>query len=151
MRYFQDQIPNNHCFGCGPANPGGLQIKSYWGDNGKAGCDFKPEVQHCSGPVEYLNGGILATLIDCHCICTAIAQAYRNEGKEIGEGEVLWYVTGKLEIDYLRPVKIDNWLQLFAEVTETTEKKMIVQADVLSQKELCARGKVVAIKVGVDW
>lgn len=27
---FQDQIPNNHCFGCGPENASGLQIKSHW-------------------------------------------------------------------------------------------------------------------------
>ena len=27
---FQDLIPDNHCFGCGPKNENGLRIKSYW-------------------------------------------------------------------------------------------------------------------------
>ena len=27
---FQDQIPDNRCYGCGPANQDGLRIKSCW-------------------------------------------------------------------------------------------------------------------------
>ena len=27
---FQDLIPDNHCYGCGPHNAHGLRIKSYW-------------------------------------------------------------------------------------------------------------------------
>lgn len=29
---FQDQIPHNNCFGCGPHNDHGLRIKSRWVD-----------------------------------------------------------------------------------------------------------------------
>src|SRR4030095_4558373 len=30
---FQDQIPNNFCYGCGPGNPVGLHIRSIWAGN----------------------------------------------------------------------------------------------------------------------
>ena len=30
MKAFQDTVPDNHCYGCGPENPKGMQIKSYW-------------------------------------------------------------------------------------------------------------------------
>ena len=29
MIAIQDQIPHNHCYGCGKDNPDGMQIKSY--------------------------------------------------------------------------------------------------------------------------
>ena len=30
MAAIQDQLPNNHCYGCGADNSDGLQIKSHW-------------------------------------------------------------------------------------------------------------------------
>ena len=56
--------PQNHCFGCGPANPDGLRIRSFEeGDSLRA--EWLPEPQHeaFDGAV---NGGILSTLLDCH-------------------------------------------------------------------------------------
>ena len=69
---FQNLIHGNHCFGCGPENDLGLRIKSYWDGKNQSICRFIPEKHHCAGPAEYLNGGIISTIIDCHCICTAI-------------------------------------------------------------------------------
>lgn len=73
---FQDQIPDNNCYGCGPGNREGLRIKSFW-DGEAAVCTYRPEHHHSAGPPQFLNGGIIATLIDCHSVCTAIANAYR--------------------------------------------------------------------------
>ena len=78
---FQDQIKENHCWGCGPANEHGLRIKSYWSGE-EAVCTWQPGEQHSAGPLEILNGGVIATLFDCHCVCTAIAAAYRAESRE---------------------------------------------------------------------
>eukprot|EP01079_Euglenida_sp_SAG-EU17-18_P002604 gene2604-3306_t len=36
-------------------------------------------------------GGCIASVVDCHCICTAVAHAYDAEGRAIGEGEAIWY------------------------------------------------------------
>ena len=79
---FQDLIPDNFCFGCGADNPDGLQIKSYWEGEGSI-CRYTPRPYHAAGPRHLLNGGIIAMLIDCHTICTAVADAYRREGREI--------------------------------------------------------------------
>jgi hypothetical protein len=94
---FQDQITDNFCFGCGPTNQQGLRIKSYWDGPNESICTYQPESHQNAGSKQFLNGGIIATLIDCHCICTAIAYAYRDEGREIGsspgngiaDGEIL--------------------------------------------------------------
>src|SRR5262249_20212154 len=80
---FQDLIPENFCYGCGPGNPVGLRIRSLWAGN-EALCVFQPAPYHSAGPCHILNGGIIATLIDCHAVCTAIAHAYRAESRAIG-------------------------------------------------------------------
>ena len=86
-RAFQDQIPGIHCFGCGPDNPEGLKIKSYWEGPGRSLCCFRPAPHHSAGPRHFVNGGIIATVMDCHAICTAMAEGYESAGREIGEGE----------------------------------------------------------------
>lgn len=107
QRAFQDQLRENHCFGCGSANEHGLQIKSYWSGD-QAVCTWQPQTFHAAGPPDLLNGGIIATLIDCHSICTAIAAAYHAEGREIGSEPPVWYVTASLKVRYLRPTPIDQ-------------------------------------------
>ena len=57
---FQDQIKENHCWGCGPANEHGLRIKSYWSGE-EAVCTWQPGEQHSAAPLEILNGGVIAT------------------------------------------------------------------------------------------
>ena len=50
------------------------------GHGEEAVCTWQPQPNHTSGPPHILNGGIIAVLMDCHCICTAVAAAYRAEG-----------------------------------------------------------------------
>lgn len=147
---FQDGIPGNHCFGCGAENPRGLQIKSYW-DGDESVCAFQPQPHHSAGPRQYLNGGIIATLIDCHCICTAIANAYRRAGRNIGEAPEIWYVTGAMNVSYIKPTPIDRRVTLRARVIEEKAKKMVVQCSLSSGDSECARGDVVAIRVPNEW
>src|SRR5215471_20575260 len=83
-RAIQDDIGiDNLCYGCGPENPEGLKIKSYW-DGDETVCTFMPRPSFMAGPRHVLNGGIIATVIDCHCICTAVAAVYKSEGRPIG-------------------------------------------------------------------
>ncbi len=79
-RALQDAIPHNHCWGCGTLNPRGLRIKSYAEGDGTV-CRFQPSPEHMAGPTHVVNGGIIAAVIDCHCVCTAIADAYRAAGR----------------------------------------------------------------------
>src|SRR5215467_15193627 len=61
--------PRNSCFGCGPANPNGLHIRSFT-KNGEVVAEWKPEKKY-EAFNGVLNGGIIGTLLDCHCNWTA--------------------------------------------------------------------------------
>ena len=79
QRSFQDLIQGNHCWGCGTVGEPGLRIKSYWSGD-ESVCTWSPKDYHSAAHPQVLNGGIIASIIDCHCICTAIAAAYREGG-----------------------------------------------------------------------
>src|SRR5262249_4514364 len=101
-RAIQDQLGgDNYCFGCGPQNPDGLQIKSYW-EGEETVCRFEARPAFAAGPRQLLNGGIIATLIDCHSGCTAMALAYRAEGRPLGSDPPLW-VRHRVDADRLPP------------------------------------------------
>ena len=147
----QDQIPANHCFGCGPQNAQGLQIKSYWTGEDESRCQFMPEPQHCAGPTHYLNGGIIATIIDCHTVCTAIADGYRQAGREVGSGEKIWYATGKLDVQYKAPAAIDKPVILDAKILERGPKKTVLHCTLTSGERVCATADVIAVRVPDNW
>ncbi|NUM53399.1 MAG: PaaI family thioesterase [Candidatus Hydrogenedentes bacterium] len=143
-------MPDNYCYGCGANNPHGLQIKSHW-DGNESVCTFMPSPHHSAGPRQYLNGGIIATLIDCHCICTAVANAYRNEGRDVGEPPEIWYVTGGLNVSYLKPTPIDKPVMLRARIVDEKPKKTVLHCTLSSDGADCARGEVVAVRVPSEW
>src|SRR5919205_3165548 len=116
-RAIQDAIPGNHCWGCGPLNPRGLHVKSFW-EGDESVCRFEPAPEHMAGPTHVVNGGIIAAVVDCHSVCTAIADAYRAAGRELGSDPLLWFATASLAIDYLAPAPIAHPLELRARVTE---------------------------------
>ena len=69
-RSLQEQYgPDSVCYGCGPANPRGLHIRSF-PDGDEVVADFQPEPHHHAFD-NVLNGGIIGTLLDCHCNWTA--------------------------------------------------------------------------------
>lgn len=150
MTAIQDLIPGNHCYGCGPENPDGMQIKSYW-EGRESVCRYMPKPEQCAGPLQYVYGGTIASLIDCHSICTALSNYYRREGREIGEPPEIWCVTGRLAVDYLAPTPIDREITLRATIGECTDKKTIVHCAVYSDETRVAEGEVVAIRVPDSW
>lgn len=150
MTYIQDQLQDNHCFGCSPDNPHGHHIKSRW-DGSRARCEFTPRPWHCAGSPHYVYGGLIASLIDCHCICTAIAEAFQREGREIGSGENILYVTGRLEVSYLQATPIAGPLLLESAVTEAGERKSIVHCTLRVADQVCARGELLAVRVPDNW
>ena len=148
---FQDGMPHNHCWGCGPDNEKGLRIKSYWTEAGHSACDWHPSPEHMAGPTHVVNGGIISTLIDCHGICTAIADAYEREGRAIGEGETIWYVTGNLNVRFLKPTPIAAPVHLEATVERREGRKSWVTVTLSSEGEPRALGEVLAIRVPSEW
>lgn len=112
---FQDQMPDNFCWGCGADNPAGLHLKSYW-DGELAVARWTPSEQFAAGPRHFLNGGIIATLLDCHGVCTAVADAYQREQREIGTEPEIWHATVSLSVQYLRPTPINDAVLMSARV-----------------------------------
>ena len=73
--------PENHCFGCGPANPKGLRIRSFE-DGEVLRAEWTPEPHHEAFD-GMLNGGIIGTLLDCHSNWAAALHLMKAKGLEI--------------------------------------------------------------------
>ncbi|WGY47124.1 hypothetical protein [Vibrio sp. ABG19] len=50
---------------------------------------FNPASYHSAGLLQFVNGGIISTLIDSHCVCIAIAKGYQLQRRPIGSGEAV--------------------------------------------------------------
>jgi hypothetical protein len=61
----EQYAPRGECFGCGPMNEKGLRIRSFAAGD-EVICEWQPETYHEAYP-GMLNGGIIGTLMDCHC------------------------------------------------------------------------------------
>jgi acyl-coenzyme A thioesterase PaaI-like protein len=136
--------PRNHCFGCGPANPSGLRIRSF--EEADSLCaEWLPQSQHeaFDGAV---NGGILSTLLDCHSNWAAALHLMRKAGREALPATV----TAELSVRFLKVTPSDRPLVLRARVTESTDDRATVEASVESsgRKTATCRAVFVAVKEG---
>jgi acyl-coenzyme A thioesterase PaaI-like protein len=143
---FQDQGSVRYCHGCGADNLRGLRIKSYW-DGGEAVARWRAEPHHCGGSAEILNGGIIASLIDCHSLNLAIASAYRVENRPIGSSPRIGYVTAKLNVSYLKPTPLLEVIELRARITDLDGRKAWMQCTLSAAGEVRAVGEVLGIRV----
>lgn len=143
---FQDLGSVAHCHGCGPDNEHGLKIKSVW-DGEEAVCHWRPRPHYCGASRDIVNGGIIATLIDCHSLNLAIAHAYKSEGRPIGSSPRIGYVTGSLNVSYHRPAPIAETLKLRAKIARVEGRKAWVRCVLTAGGKLCATGEVLGIRV----
>lgn len=144
---FQDYYSEaySYCYGCGRLNDHGLQIKSHW-DGEETVAVYMPLAHHMAIP-GYVYGGLIASLIDCHSTGTAAAAAYRQEGREMDTEPQLRFLTASLQVDYLRPTPLGVSLEIRGIVEEITERKVVVRSTLIAEGEVCAIGKVVAVKM----
>lgn len=147
QKAFQDYYPDelSHCYGCGSLNEQGHQIKSFW-DGDETVAVFQPEAHHIAVP-GFVYGGLIASLIDCHSTGTASAAAYKAEGRDMGSEPVFRFVTASLHVDYLRPTPLGVPLTIRGHIEELKEKKVVVTTTVSAQGEVCAKGRLVAVKM----
>jgi acyl-coenzyme A thioesterase PaaI-like protein len=136
--------PANACWGCGPANPDGLHIRSFpKGDEVVA--EWKPEKKYEAFP-GVLNGGIIGTLLDCHCNWAA---AYHLMCRA-GEDRVPCTVTAEYSIKLLRPTPTADAVQLAAKVVDAKDDRATVEGTLTAGGKVCAtcRGVFVSVKEG---
>ena len=147
MSAFQDFYPDNvaHCYGCGRLNPQGHQIRTIW-DGDETVTRFTPRPEHTAIP-GFVYGGLLASLIDCHCTGTAAAAMYRAENREMDSEPTFRFVTGSLHVDYLKPTPLGPQLEIRGKVKEIRGRKVIVEATVYAEGIATVRGEVVAVQM----
>jgi acyl-coenzyme A thioesterase PaaI-like protein len=144
-KYFQDYMRENVCFGCGINNPDGLQIKSYW-DGDESVCIWNSETKY-HGWENILNGGILATLIDCHCMDTAMAAAYREEGRALGTDPQYRYATAEITVRFLKPTPNDRPIELHARVVQIDGRKTTLKCEVIVGGVKTAEAEALGVRV----
>lgn len=129
-------LPDMTCFGCGPANPKGLRLRSFPAD-GATVAEFTPWPEHDNG-LGFLNGGIICTVLDCHSATPMILEA-----AELGltePGGILPYVTAGLEVHYLRPTPLAEPSQLSASVAKVAESAITIDVDLTFDGKTRAAG-----------
>jgi len=147
IQAFQDFYPENvaHCYGCGRLNGHGHQIKTYW-EGDESVTRFRPQPYHTAIP-GFVYGGLLASLIDCHGTGTAAAAMYRTEHRPLDSLPAFRFVTGSLQVSYLKPTPLGPELEIRGRVKEIKGRKVVVEATVYANGEATARGEVIALQM----
>lgn len=147
MPAFQDHYPENvaHCYGCGRLNPAGHQIKTVW-EGDESVTRFQPKPEHTAIP-GFVYGGLLASLIDCHSTGTGAAAMYRAENRAMDSQPPFRFVTGSLQVSYLKPTPLGPILEIRGKVREIKGRKVIVNTTVYADGVATATGEVVALQM----
>lgn len=145
---FQDQylLERADCWGCGYNNNHGIQIKSFWeGEEAVAHVLPRP---YFTGHKGVVNGGIIATLMDCHCMGLAMAAAHKADARQIGTEPLISYVTASLKVNYLKPTPLTaEPLELRARIIKVEGRKTFMQCTLFAQGEETANGEVLGVRI----
>jgi len=141
----QDQFAaKSICFGCGPSNAKGLQIKSIVKGN-EVHCEWMPSPHHEAFP-GMLNGGIIGSLLDCHSNWAAAWSLMQAQGLD----QPPCTVTAQYNVKLLRPTPSNQKIQLVAKVKEVRADRATIEAFLMCGGKVCAtcEGLFVAVKPG---
>jgi hypothetical protein len=141
-------LPDGTCFGCGPANPDGIRLKSRWSDDGRyVVAEVEPGPRFSSGFEGTMYGGAVASLIDCHSAWTAVAFGYRAAGRELGTEPLIIFATASLTVRYLAPTPLDEVIRLRAWVDGDVGRRIRVLCELGSATNVTAEGDSVFVRV----
>jgi uncharacterized protein (TIGR00369 family) len=111
----------SYCFGCGPDNPTGLQLRFEPGADGKSyRCEFKLAKQF-GGPPGHAHGGIIATILD-----EAMGKANKLRGHVA--------LTSRMEVDYLRPVPLGERLTVEGRIGSVRGRALYNRAELRNRE-----------------
>jgi len=136
--------PNGVCFGCGPANPRGLHIRSFV-EGETVVADWKPEPQYQAFE-GYVNGGIIGALFDCHSNWAATYSIMKRRGLSTAPGTV----TADYCVTYVSPTPIDSTLHLVSRAVDVSDHKAVVETTLEAGGKVTAkfRGTFVEVREG---
>lgn len=140
----QHYAPQSICYGCGPANPDGLHIESFVKDD-QIIAHWQPQPHHQAFP-NVLNGGIIGTLLDCHC--NWAAAYYLMEAEHLDEPPCT--VTAEYTIKLLRPTPVDIPLTLIAKLKSITGHRATIEGTLIANNKQCdtCHGVFAAVSAG---
>jgi len=136
--------PDSICYGCGPANAQGFRIRSF-AEGDVLVADWQPQAHHHAFP-GMLNGGVIGTLLDCHCNWAASYHLMQRNALEAPPCTV----TADYHITLQRPTPMDAAVRLRAWVVEATTDRAVVEGTLEGGGRITAtcRGTFVAVKPG---
>jgi len=136
--------PGSICFGCGPANPKGLNIRSFVRGT-EVVATWQAEKHHEAFP-GMLNGGIIGSLLDCHCNWTAAWHLMQRDHLEAPPCTV----TADYAIKLLRPTPTDGPIELIAHVVEAAADRATIEGilNAAGKPRATCRGTFVALQPG---
>lgn len=131
------------CFGCGPANKRGLRIKSFVeGESIVANWTPKP-YHHAFG--NFLNGGVISTILDCHSNWAAAYSLMRSSGTRTPPPTV----TASISVRFLRPTPIGP-LALEAKTRAISGSRAVIETTLKAKGETTATLEGTFVAVGPD-
>jgi acyl-coenzyme A thioesterase PaaI-like protein len=136
--------PRGGCFGCGPANPQGLHLRSFV-QGPEIVASWQPQEKYQAFP-GILNGGIIGTLLDCHSNWTAAWHLMQMAGLS----QPHCTVTANYAVKLHRPTPLDAPVELVARIAESASDRATIEAVLTSGGRTCAscRGTFVAVQPG---
>lgn len=140
----EQYAPQSICYGCGPANADGFRIRSF-AEGDEVVATWQPAPHHHAFP-GMLNGGVIGTLLDCHCNWAA---AYHLMKAGDLDGPPCT-VTADYAITLKRPTPMTAPVTLRARVVESHGDRAVVEGALEAGGKVTAtcRGTFVAVKPG---
>ncbi|MEN8187192.1 MAG: PaaI family thioesterase [Bacteroidota bacterium] len=141
QEYYSEDF--SHCYGCGTLNHDGYQLKTYL-EKDVTISRYTPKNYHIAIK-GFVYGGLLASLIDCHGTGSAAIFYAKENGIELKKGNSPRFVTGNLNVSYLKPTPLGKELLIKGELKEITAKKVITSIEVIVDDVVCVKGEVIAV------
>jgi acyl-coenzyme A thioesterase PaaI-like protein len=140
----EQYAPHNECYGCGPSNKEGVHVRSF-AKGKEVVAEWTPSKKFEAFP-GVLNGGIIGTLLDCHCNWTAAYSLMVRDGAD----HPPCTVTADYSIRLTRPTPSDVPVQLRAWVSSLEGDKAVIEGELTAKGKVCAtcKGTFVAVKPG---
>lgn len=134
----------SYCYGCGRLNQDGLHLRTGW-EGEHTVTIYEPRPEHTAIP-GFVYGGVIASLIDCHGTGSASLALHRKNGHEPGDRvEPPRFVTGSLQVNFLKPTPQGVPLKAIGKVEEIHPKKWRVVTEVFAGEECVVAGEVIAV------
>ena len=130
--------PGNPCFGCGGANPRGMQLAFERDDERRRILGrFRLGPDYQGGP-GFIHGGIIATLLD-------EAMGKLNRFSDVQA------VTVELTIEYLKPIRVDEEITVEAAEVERNGRRLLHRGEIRNLAgEVLARGRGTFVAIELE-